>query len=92
MSEHRHHHDYQKPVIDRLSRVEGHVRAVKKMVQEEEDCNQILIQISAIRSALNEVGKIVLTDHIRGCVVTDVRDGELASMDQLESALKIFLK
>jgi len=54
--------------LNRLARIEGHVRAVRKMVQDGRDCTEVLIQLAAIRSAVDRVSRVVLKDHIRGCV------------------------
>jgi DNA-binding FrmR family transcriptional regulator len=63
-----HHHKQTKAIINRLSRIEGHIRSVKKMVEEGRDCSDILIQISAVRSAIDKVGKVVLEDHLESCL------------------------
>ena len=67
--EHTHQHKDTKKVIDRMSRAIGHMESIKKMVEEGRDCSEILIQLSAVRSAINNVGKIILQDHINNCVV-----------------------
>ena len=56
-------------LIKRLNRIEGQVKGIQKMVDEERYCIDILTQISAIRSAINKVGSIILENHIMGCVV-----------------------
>lgn len=60
--------DYQK-MIHRMSRIIGHANAIKTMMEEQRDCPEILIQISAVQSALNNLGKLLLKDHIDQCVV-----------------------
>ncbi len=60
-----HHHEHQQAVINRLARIEGHVRAVKRMVEEGVSCPDLLVQIAAIRSALNSVGRVILEDHVK---------------------------
>lgn len=69
-----HHHDT-KQVLNRLSRAIGHLEAVKKMVEEGQDCSQVLIQLAAVKSALNNTGKIILKDHINHCIVEAVETG-----------------
>jgi DNA-binding FrmR family transcriptional regulator len=66
--EHRHHHTQTRAVLNRLSRIEGHVRSIKKMVEEERDCSDVLIQIAAVRSAIDRVGRVVLEDHLESCL------------------------
>jgi DNA-binding FrmR family transcriptional regulator len=66
--EHFHIHKNTKAIINRLSRIEGHVRSIKTMVEEGRDCPEILIQIAAVRSAINQTGKVVLEDHLESCL------------------------
>jgi len=67
-SDHIHRHKQTKAIVNRLSRIEGHVRSVKAMVEEGRDCSDILIQISAVRSAIDKVGRVVLEDHLESCL------------------------
>ncbi|MDF2984555.1 MAG: hypothetical protein K0R50_65 [Eubacterium sp.] len=91
-AEHKHQHQDTKKVIDRMSRAIGHMEAIKRMVEEGRDCSEILIQISAVRSAINNVGKIVLQDHINHCVVDAVETGDKSVLENLNSAVDKFLK
>jgi CsoR family transcriptional regulator, copper-sensing transcriptional repressor len=88
----KHHHEHRQSVVNRLSRIEGHVRAVKRMVESDTPCPQLLIQIGAIRSALNSVGRVILEDHVKGCLVdaTERGDFEEAFRD-LKSSLDKFI-
>lgn len=92
MSEHHHDHENTNAVIKRLSRIEGHVNGIKKMVLKQNDCDQILIQISAVRSALNEVSKIVMDDHIKQCILVDVQEGRTDSFEKFRKALNQYIK
>jgi DNA-binding FrmR family transcriptional regulator len=67
-TQHSHHHKQTKAIVNRLSRIEGHIRSIKKMVQDERDCADVLIQISAVRSAIDKVGRVVLEDHLESCL------------------------
>jgi DNA-binding FrmR family transcriptional regulator len=67
-SDHVHQHKQTKAIVNRLSRIEGHIRSVKTMVEEGRDCSDILIQISAVRSAIDKVGRVVLEDHLESCL------------------------
>jgi DNA-binding FrmR family transcriptional regulator len=67
-SDHVHKHKQTKAIVNRLSRIEGHIRSVKTMVEEGRDCSDILIQISAVRSAIDKVGRVVLEDHLESCL------------------------
>ncbi|MDB8789628.1 metal-sensitive transcriptional regulator [Romboutsia sp. 1001216sp1] len=62
-------------LIKRLKRIEGQVKGIQNMIEEERYCVDILVQISAIRSAINKVGTIVLENHIKGCVSHTIKSG-----------------
>lgn len=87
-----HHHENTQAVLNRLSRAIGHLEAVKRMVEEGRDCSEVLIQLSAVRSAINNIGKIVLRDHISHCVVDAVETGDQKELDDLNDAIDKFLK
>jgi DNA-binding FrmR family transcriptional regulator len=73
---HEHSHPQREAVLKRLARIEGHVRAVKRMVEKDTACPDILVQIAAIRAALKGVGRLVLEDHMQGCMVKAAKDGD----------------
>ena len=87
-----HTHTETKKVLDRLSRAIGHIEAVKKMVEEGRDCSEILVQIAAVRSAVNNIGKIILKDHIDHCVVDAVETGDRKVLEDLSEAIDRFVK
>jgi DNA-binding FrmR family transcriptional regulator len=66
--EHEHTHKQTRAIVNRLSRIEGHVRSIKTMVEEGRDCSDVLIQLSAVRSAVDKVGRVVLEDHLESCL------------------------
>ena len=88
---HAHNHPNQKAVSNRLARAIGHLEAVKRMVDNEEDCAEILIQMAAVRSAINNAGKILLMDHIDHCIVDAVKEGDMSKIDELNEAISKFL-
>jgi DNA-binding FrmR family transcriptional regulator len=67
-SNHVHRHKQTKAIVNRLSRIEGHIRSIKQMVEDERDCADVLIQLSAVRSAVDKVGRVVLEDHLESCL------------------------
>jgi DNA-binding FrmR family transcriptional regulator len=67
-TDHVHQHKQTKAIINRLSRIEGHVRSIKSMVEEGRDCADILIQLAAVRSAIDKTGRVVLEDHLESCL------------------------
>lgn len=87
-----HHHESSQSVINRLSRAIGHLESVKKMVVEGRDCSEVLIQIAAVKSAVNNIGKIILQDHINHCIVDAVKTGDQKVLDDLSVAIDKFIK
>ncbi|MBO5556745.1 MAG: metal-sensing transcriptional repressor [Oscillospiraceae bacterium] len=65
---HGHVHTQTKAVINRLSRAIGHLESVKRMVESGRDCTEVLVQLAAVRSALNSTAKVILKDHLEHCV------------------------
>ncbi len=87
-----HAHAHKKSVLGRLARIEGHVRAVKRMVEKDVSCPEVLIQIAAVRSALNAVGRLILEDHVRGCLIDAAQEGEFeAAFNDLKNSLDKFI-
>jgi len=89
---HGHVHENQKAVINRLSRAIGHLEKVKRMVEEGQDCSDVLIQLAAVRSALDNTGKVILKDHMRHCMVDAVAAGDSEAIDDLCQAIDKFMK
>ncbi|MFY3792553.1 metal-sensing transcriptional repressor [Ureibacillus sp. MALMAid1270] len=86
------HHKHRKSIVNRLARIEGHVRSVKEMAKEDRDCSDLLIQISAIRSALDNCGKLILKDHIEGCVTDAIKKGDNEVLKDLNDAIDKFVR
>jgi len=91
MTKHR-DEDELRTLTNRLSRIEGQVRGVKKMLEDEAYCTDILTQISAIQAALNAFNKELLANHIKSCVVTDIRAGNDEVVDDLVATLHKLMK
>ena len=89
---HGHVHENTRAVVNRLSRAIGHLESVKKMVEDGRDCSEVLIQLSAVRSALNNVGKVILQDHIQHCIVDAVEHDDREAIDALCQAIDKFIK
>lgn len=81
-----------KDLINRLNRIEGQVRGVKGMVEKEAYCVDILTQVSAIQSALNSFNRVLLSNHIRTCVVEDIKKGDEEVIDELLNTLQKLMK
>nr|WP_330370923.1 metal-sensing transcriptional repressor [Lachnoclostridium phytofermentans] len=78
--------------MHRLNRIEGQVRGVRRMVEEEHYCVEILTQVSAIQSALNSFNKVLLGNHIRSCVVEDIRQGNDEVIEELLKTIQKIMK
>lgn len=85
-------HENQKAVVNRLARAIGHLDKVKRMVEEGCDCSEILIQLAAVRSALDNTGKVILKDHMRHCMLDAVEAGDESAVDDLCQAIDKFMK
>ncbi len=79
-------------MVARLNRIEGQVRGVKNMVEDDRYCVDILTQVSAIQSALNAFTKELLSAHIHSCVVSDIREGNDEAVDELCALLQRVMK
>lgn len=89
---HTHSHTQTKAVLNRLSRAIGHLESIKKMVEGGRDCSEVLVQLSAVKSALNNTGKVILQDHIEHCIVDAVEHGDTQALVELEKAIDRFIK
>ena len=81
-----------KELINRLSRIEGQIRGIKRMVEEDAYCPDILIQVSAANAALNSFNKVLLSNHIRTCVANDIRAGKDETINELVNTLQKLMK
>ena len=81
-----------KKLINRLNRIEGQIRGIKKMVEKDAYCTDILVQVAAVNAALNAFNKELLAEHIKTCVAQDIRDGKEETIDELVVTLQIFMK
>ncbi|NJN29879.1 MAG: metal-sensing transcriptional repressor [Synechococcales cyanobacterium RM1_1_8] len=89
---HTHDAEATRRIVNRLSRIEGHVRGLKRMVQDQENCPDVLIQVAAVRGALDKVARLILDEHLTGCVVRAAEQGNIeAEVAALQAALNRFL-
>ena len=89
---HAHSHTQTRAVVNRLARAIGHLERVKAMVEEGRDCSEVLIQLSAVRSALNNTGKVILKDHLEHCIVDALETKDRTTIDELNRAIEQFVK
>lgn len=87
-----HTHTNTKQVLARMSKAIGHMEAIKRMIENGRDCSEVLVQIAAVKSAINNVGKIILEDHINHCVVDAVETGDDKVLEDLSDAINKFIK
>lgn len=89
---HNHDHTHTREVVNRLARAIGHLQKVKQMVEDGEDCSQVLVQLAAVKSALNSTGKVILKDHLEHCIVHAVEGGDTEMLTELSDAIDRFVK
>lgn len=89
---HTHSHAHTKAVLNRLSRAIGHLESIRRMVEEGRDCSEVLIQLSAVKSAINNTGKVILQDHIEHCIVDAIESGDNQALEELNKAIDRFMK
>ena len=89
---HTHSHEHTKAVLNRLSRAIGHLESIKKMVENGRDCSEVLIQLSAVKAAINNTGKVILQDHIQHCLVDAIESGDMKEIEELNKAIDRFIK
>ena len=87
-----HSHEHTRAVLNRLSRAIGHMQSVRQMVEDGRDCTEVLIQLAAVRSAIDNTGKLILQDHLRHCIVTAAQQGDQAAIDDLCHAIDRYMK
>ena len=86
---HSHDHTQTKAVVNRLARAIGHLESVKRMVEDGRDCTEVLVQLAAVRSALNNTAKIILKDHIEHCI--SGAEGDAQALEELNDAIDKFI-
>ncbi|WP_295265200.1 metal-sensing transcriptional repressor [Veillonella sp.] len=89
---HTHSHTQTKAVLNRLSRIIGHLESVKRMVADGRDCSEVLVQLAAVDSAVKSVSRVVMKDHIQHCIVDAVKDNDTETLDKLNEAIDRFIK
>ena len=83
--------EYRK-LINTHSRIEGQIRGIKRMVEEDAYCTDVLIQVAAVNAALNSFNKELLSEHIRTCVADDIREGRDDTVEELVETLRKLMK
>ncbi|SEA11925.1 DNA-binding transcriptional regulator, FrmR family [Lachnospiraceae bacterium NK3A20] len=91
---HTHTHDPEeiKAIVNRLARATGHLDSVRKMVEDGKDCSDVLVQLAAVRSEINNAGKLLLKEHMAHCIVEAVAEGDHESLDKMNRAIDLFMR
>ncbi|MBQ2896370.1 MAG: metal-sensing transcriptional repressor [Oscillospiraceae bacterium] len=89
---HVHSEEEKRAVVNRISRAIGHLESIRRMVESDADCSEVLIQLAAVRSAINNTGKVVLKNHIDHCIVEAVEEGDEGAITALNEAIDKFIK
>ena len=89
---HTHTHENTKAVLNRMARIIGHMESIRRMVEDGRDCSEVLVQIAAVKAAINNVVKVILEDHIRHCIVDAVEEGDEQALEDLCTAMDKFMK
>lgn len=79
-------------VLNRLSRAIGHLQSVRRMVEDGRDCTEVLVQVAAVRSAIDNTGKVILQDHLKHCIIDAAREGDQQAIDDLCKAIDKYIK
>ncbi|MDO9576700.1 MAG: metal-sensitive transcriptional regulator [Candidatus Cloacimonadales bacterium] len=90
---HAHHSDkFKNDLKNRMNRIEGQIRGINRMIQEDVYCDNILNQIAAVQSALVSAGEVLLDAHIKSCIVEQIQDGKLEAIDELMQTIKKLIR
>ena len=81
-----------KKLLNRLNRIEGQIRGIKNMIENDQYCNDILIQSAAVNAAVNAFNKELISSHIKGCVTRDIKEGKEETVDELVATLQKLMK
>ena len=84
--------DEKKTINNRISRIEGQLKGIKKMIQEDAYCNDVLVQLSAIENSIRSLSNHILENHLYSCVTRDLENGKLETLDEVISLFKRFNK
>ncbi len=91
--EHGHYHspEEKKKQLNRISRAIGHLQHVKVMIENDEDCADVLMQLSAVNSALRNLGKAIINEHMTHCITHAIEDGNTEAVEEFQKAVQKFI-
>lgn len=90
---HGHYHspEKKKKQLNRISKAIGHLQHVKRMMESDEDCSDVLIQMSAVEAALHNLGKEIINEHLTHCITHAIEEGDTTAVEEFQKAIKRFL-
>ena len=88
---HFHSPEEKKKQLNRISKAIGHLQHVKLMMERDDDCAEVLMQLSAVNSALRSLGKEIINEHMTHCIVHALEDGDTAAVEEFQKAIKKFV-
>lgn len=80
-----------KGIINRLKTIKGHIEGIERMIEEGKSCDDVLLQIAAVKSSMHKVGLVIMEDHAMECLMTD-DDGNIVNKDEMENVIKTLVK
>ena len=89
---HSHSPEHTKAVLNRMARIIGHMESTKRMVEDGRDCSEVLIQLSAVESAINSVSRVIIKEHLSTCIVDAVKNDDITAIEELNNAIDKFIK
>ena len=91
--EHGHYHspEEKKKQLNRLAKATGHLNHVRTMIENDEDCAQVLIQLAAVNSALRSLGKEIINEHMSHCIYHAIEYGDMTAVEEFQEAVKKFI-
>ncbi len=88
----KHQHTKTKVVLNRMARLIGHLESIKRMIEDERDCSEVLIQLSAVNAAIKSVSRVILKDHMEHCIIDAIDNGDKQAIENLQKAIEQFIK
>ena len=89
---HIHSEEHTRKVLNRMARIIGHMESTRRMVEDGRDCSEVLIQLSAIESAINSVSRVILKEHLSTCIIDAVKRDDIEAIEELNHAIDKFIK
>jgi DNA-binding FrmR family transcriptional regulator len=89
---HSHTHTQTKAVLNRMSRIIGHMKSIKQMVIDERDCSEVLVQLAAVEAAVKSVSRVIMKDHVEHCIFEAFKKGDNESLEKLKVMITLIFK